>query len=58
MKLLKCKVCGGEVEIINNDRSVNKKIKCLDCGFNNIDENTSKKIEIVVLKRRSFVEKT
>lgn len=56
MKLLKCKVCGGEVEIINNDRSINKKIKCLDCGFNNLDEQPSKKTEVVILKKRSVAE--
>lgn len=56
MKLLKCKVCGGEVEIIDNDRSINKKIKCLDCGFNNLDGPLVKKPEIVVLRKRQITE--
>ena len=28
MILLKCKLCLGEVDIIGNDRSINKKTKC------------------------------
>ena len=52
MKLLKCKVCGGEVDIIDNDRTINKKIKCLECGFNNIDELAGKKPEILIIRRR------
>lgn len=53
MKLLECLVCGGEVEIINEDHAVNKKIKCLNCGFNNIDDSFAKKPEIVIMKRRT-----
>ena len=52
MILLKCKLCAGEVEIVGNDRSVNKKIKCLKCGFTNLD-TMSKGPEIIVMRRRS-----
>lgn len=55
MKLLKCRVCGGEVDIIDSDRSVNKKIKCLKCGFSN-DDLPQKKPEIVIMKKRQPVE--
>ena len=51
MKLLICKICSGECEIIGNERSIVKKIKCNSCGFTN---NSEKKMpEIVVLKKRS-----
>ncbi len=50
MKLLKCKICLGEVDIVGNDRSINKKIKCRKCGFSNEMEN--KGPEIVVIRRR------
>lgn len=51
MKLLKCKHCSGEVDIIGNERAINKKVKCLKCGFTNIDEE--KKQPIIIMKRRS-----
>jgi hypothetical protein len=56
MKLLKCKACDGEVEIMDNDKDFNKKIKCLDCGFNNIGETVLKKPEIIVIKKRRPME--
>ena len=56
MKLLKCKACGGEVEILDSDSSVNKKIKCLDCGFNNTGESLQKKPEVVIMRRRTVSE--
>ncbi len=52
MKLLKCKICGGEADLINNDRAVNKKIKCRKCGFSN--DHVNKGPEVVVIKRRSL----
>ncbi len=51
MKLLKCKICRGEVEIVNNHRGINKKIKCTKCGFNNIEEK-KKYPEIYVIKKK------
>ena len=50
MKLLKCKLCGGEVNIIGGENSINKKIKCSDCGFSN--ETVSNSPEIVVIRKR------
>lgn len=50
MKLLKCKLCSGEVDIIGNERSINKKIKCKKCGFTN--ESECKFPEVVVIRKR------
>lgn len=52
MKLLKCKLCSGEVEIVGNERSVNKKIKCLKCGYTNANDQKRKEPEVVFIKRR------
>ena len=54
MKLLKCKVCYGEVDIIGSEHSINKKIKCsnIKCGFNNIEEE-KKNPEIIIIRKRS-----
>lgn len=53
MKLLKCKLCRGEVDIIGNEKSVNKKIKCRKCGFSN--ENDQKSFpEVIVIRKKSF----
>lgn len=52
MKLLKCRVCDGEMEIVGNERAINKKVKCLKCGFTNANEAVRKEPEIVVLKKR------
>ena len=54
MKILKCIICGGEVDIINSDRSSNKKIKCKKCGFSNHAE--TKEPEIIVLRKRTFTQ--
>lgn len=51
MKLLKCKFCRGEVDIIGEDRSVNKKIKCTKCSFTNVEEK--KEPEVFVIRRRT-----
>lgn len=50
MKLLKCKICSGEVEIHNSGKSVLKKIKCKKCGFNNF-KDFNKSAEIIVIKK-------
>ena len=52
MKLLRCKSCRGEVEIIGNERAVNKKIKCLNCGFTNADVVDKKEPEVLVIRKR------
>lgn len=51
MKLLKCKLCSGEVDIVGGDFSINKKIKCSKCGFTN--ETLKIKLpEVYVLRKR------
>lgn len=52
MKLLKCKLCRGEVNIIGNERAVNKKIKCSKCGFSNEKEAETAGPEVVIIRRR------
>jgi len=51
MKILKCCLCDGELEIIGDKYEINKKIKCRDCGFS----NDTKQKEPEVFIRRSFV---
>lgn len=51
MKFLKCKVCGGEVDVVGNERAVHKKIKCRKCGITNQSE--SKGPEVVIIRKRS-----
>ena len=51
MKLLKCKLCRGEVDIIKNERAVHKKIKCRQCGFTNENEVEKKFPEVIVIRR-------
>jgi hypothetical protein len=53
MKFLRCKVCRGEVDIIGNDRSVNKKIKCLKCGFTNSTEPRGPEV-FIIRKQNTF----
>jgi hypothetical protein len=50
MKLLKCKICMGEVDFTTEDRSINRKVKCRKCGFTNDNEN--KGPEILVIRKR------
>ena len=51
MILLKCKLCSGEVDIISNDNSINKKTKCQKCGHTN-GEPVQKGPEVIVMRRR------
>lgn len=53
MKLLKCKLCSGEMEIIGNENAVHKKVKCLNpkCGFTN--ETKQKEPEIIIYRKRT-----
>lgn len=51
MKFLKCKLCMGECELIGNDRSIFKKIKCTKCGFTNVNDTERKKTEVVIIRR-------
>ncbi len=50
MKILKCKICNGEIDIIGNEKAVNKKVKCRRCGFSNLNE---KEPEIFVIRKRN-----
>ncbi|CAB4196984.1 hypothetical protein UFOVP1290_504 [uncultured Caudovirales phage] len=51
MKLLKCKLCSGEVDIIGTEHSVNKKIKCTKCGYSNTESNKVEP-EILIIRRK------
>jgi|688.fasta_scaffold2017676_2 hypothetical protein len=51
MKLLKCKLCRGEVDIINNHKGVNKIIKCRKCGYSNNRIKHKKSTEVVIIKK-------
>jgi hypothetical protein len=50
MKLLKCLICNGEVDVIDAERMVNKKVKCQKCGFTNQEEKPV--VEVIIGKRR------
>lgn len=52
MKFLRCKLCRGEVDIVGNDRSINKKTKCTKCGFagGGVEPQGP---EVVIIRRRS-----
>ena len=39
MIFLKCKICGGEIDILEcSQSSIYKKVQCRCCGFSNIDK--------------------
>lgn len=52
MKLLKCKLCGGEMDIVANEHAVNKKVKCQKCNFNNTNEPDRKEPEVFIMRKR------
>lgn len=55
MKFLKCIFCDGELDILFNDRSINKKVKCHKCGFSNANESSEKKEpEVLIIRKRSI----
>lgn len=51
MELLKCKYCRGEVDIVANEYAINKKVKCRQCGFSNLD-TVKKDPEVLIIKKR------
>jgi len=53
MKILKCIICGGEVDILEYNGSINKKIKCRCCGFNNLQTQKKKEPEVVIIRKRT-----
>lgn len=52
MKLLKCKLCSGEVDIVANERSINKKIKCSKCGYTNSAEKEIQ-TEVFIIRKKN-----
>jgi hypothetical protein len=50
MKILRCKICLGEADIVGNARAINKKIKCRKCNFSNQTE--AKVPEVVIIRKR------
>lgn len=52
MKLLKCKLCKGEMDIVGGERAVNKKVKCRSCGYSNENETGYKQPEVVIIRKR------
>lgn len=55
MKLLKCKICMGEVDIIGNERAVSKRIKCRKCGYTN-EAAENKGPEVMFVRKRPTLE--
>lgn len=49
MKLLKCIICNGEIDIIGNERAVSKKTKCRKCGLTSYEEKMAPE---VIIRRR------
>lgn len=35
MKFLRCKICSGELDVVGNELSISKKVKCNCCGYTN-----------------------
>jgi hypothetical protein len=52
MKLLRCKLCRGEVDIIGGEHSVIKKVKCTQCGYSNEGDSNRTMPEVVIIKKR------
>lgn len=50
MKILRCKFCKGELDIISNNKFSNIKVKCKKCGFTNFKE--IKEPEIFTIRRK------
>jgi hypothetical protein len=53
MKLLRCKLCRGECDIVGGEHAINKKIKCTQCGYSNNNEQDHKGPEVVIIRRRN-----
>ncbi len=52
MELLRCKLCLGEMDIVANEYSINKKVRCRQCGFNNAEVQDKKEPEVLVIRKR------
>lgn len=55
MKFLRCKICMGEVDIIGNEHSINKKIKCRICEYSNSESISNKGTEVIIIRKKSFI---
>ncbi len=53
MKLLRCLLCRGEMDIVGGEQSVNKKVKCRQCGYSNETDQNRKVPEVVVIRKRN-----
>jgi hypothetical protein len=51
MKLLKCKICLGEVDLVGDPHTMERKVKCRKCGFSNDKEKTPI-VEVITINRR------
>lgn len=56
MNILKCIFCGGEIDILNEDRSSFKKVKCKKCGFTNSTVKEVKQPEIFTILRKKHID--
>jgi hypothetical protein len=55
MKFLICKLCKSEVDLVDNDHSINRKTKCRKCGFGTGEvEKSNSGPEVVIIKRRQI----
>lgn len=52
MKILRCAICSGEVDIVGDDLSLGKKTKCRHCGITNA-KSEKKEPEVFVIRKRS-----
>ena len=52
MKILRCIVCNGEVDVLDGDKSVNKTVKCRCCGFTNSQIYKRKEPEVLIIRRQ------
>jgi hypothetical protein len=52
MKILRCKLCRGEVDIISGELAINKKIKCRNCEYSN-EPDPIKQTEVIVIRKKS-----
>jgi hypothetical protein len=53
MKLLRCKFCRGEMDIVSGEHAINKKVKCRQCGYNNEQDSERKMPEVLVIRKRT-----
>lgn len=52
MKLLKCKLCMGEVDMSDDNRSVNRGTRCRKCGHTNGLPPKVQSPEVFVIRKR------